>query len=114
MGTRLTPNTSLSNNRKIKGNKTGYATIREIDNGRYIIIAYFQGWEKSHAIDFREGKPYKQGKEYNTFDNAKKALKKYGVNLSPRPHVKKPLAVMDYYNGKIALHEKDIIYPKNN
>ena len=107
---KIQANTSLYNNRKVKPSKTGQFTIRELKNGKYIVIAHFEGWKKSHAIDFGTGEPYEQGREYPTFPAAMKACKKYGLNMLPRPHLKKPLAKRDYYYDMIHPLEKSVTY----
>lgn len=107
---RLQANTSLYNNRKILPSKTGRYTIRRTIDNTYIIIVEFEHWVKSHAINFHNPEKYGKGKEYKTFNQAKNAVKRYGLNLARHPHMVRPLAKMDYYHDKICPTEKRITY----
>lgn len=105
---RVTANTSLYNNRKIKPAMTGYGTIREIDSGEYVIILHFEGWKKAHAVDVRNPIPFESIKYYDTFKLAQLDCKKYLLNVLLRPRLKASLSRYD--SLKIAVHESPVKY----
>ena len=102
-------------NRKIKAYQTGQVTIRRVDysakvGGKveqvkgFILIAYFEGWQKAHSIDAGSGKPFEKGRLYPTIGEAWKALKNL-PNCKRLPSVCMPLAKSDYYYRKLAAGE---------
>ncbi len=99
-------------NRKIKAYSTGQVTMRAVDymctrSGKavrvrgFILIAYFEGWQKSHAIDPANPVPFSKGRLYATKGKAWDAMK-YLPNCLRLPSVCMPLARGDYYHGKLA------------
>jgi len=101
-------------NRKIKAYKTGQATIRRVlVDGKtgYIIIAFFEDWNKAHAINPADGRPeYDKrtgkrtgniGKMYRSMGQAWKACNKYCPNIRLFPSVAMPLAKGDYYYSRM-------------
>lgn len=101
-------NTSIYNNRKIKPAMTGTGTIRETDSGEYVIILFFEGWKKAHAIDVRNPIPFESVKYYDTFKLAQNDMKKYLLNVLRRPRLK---ASLSRYDGiKLAEFESPVSY----
>lgn len=87
--------------RKVKAYKTGQCTIRKTTNNTYIIIAWFEGWRKAHAMDLSSGEPYKKGREYKSFHKAQTVCKKSLVNCKRRRYLDMPLATSDYFSKRI-------------
>lgn len=86
--------------RKIRAYDTGQVTIRRAYNeaGKlgFIIIAWHNDWEKSHAINPALGKPFSKGSWYSTKGQAWEALRNL-PNCKRLPSVAMPLAKGDFY-----------------
>jgi len=102
---KMQANNSLYNNRKIIPEKTGYGTIRQIKNGKYVIVVWFNHWKKSHAVDCHSGIPHKKGREYHTFTDAVSAMKRYMPNVLRHRHLPVPIAMSDKYHNQVCVTE---------
>jgi len=92
--------------------ETGEWTLRKVDTGEYVVIVCFpyetmndysdirQGWTKAHAVHASWG-PGTKGKTFAAPGLCWQYAKRHYPNCTPQPHLHRPLAVSDYWNGRL-------------
>lgn len=81
--------------------ETGETTFRKIDTGKYVIVACFRGWRRSHMVHPSYG-PGNPPKLYDGIGQCFEASKKHYPNCIIGRKVSKPLATSDPYTHRLA------------
>lgn len=86
---------------KIKFPDTIHVTFRQLESGKYIIIAYHHNWIKSHAIHGSFPYPKARGIKLDSIGKCFQYTKKYLSNAIMVKYLERPLAKSDHYHGKL-------------
>lgn len=81
----------------MKHNKTGWVTFRRTVDGDYVIIAWYEDWNKAHAINPAYPMPNSKPARYKAIGLCFEAVKKSMVNCLIRKHLPVDLATGDYH-----------------